>query len=223
MLAVFDLDGTLIDSAETMRRCWSSVQEHTGVTHIPFESYFSNIGRPFEEILSIIGFPENLSYSAKSAYFKRSLEESGQTPLFPGVYEMLVDLHQRGIKLGIITSKARNPTESILTNHGLLPLFSVVKCPDGIMSWKPHPAPLLECMALMNEEPLTTVYVGDMDVDHRCAQRAGVMYLHASYGYQPEYRVPYHMSRSGSFDYGIAFFRTVQDLHLDLKNRVMTS
>jgi len=221
MLAVFDLDGTLIDSADTMKKCWESVQSATEVDDIPFVSYFSNIGRPFEEILSIIGFPYDKFYAAKKAYFDRSLAESSFTPLFPGVSEMLFDLHSRGIKLGILTSKASRSTLSILENHSLKDLFSVILCPDGIMSWKPHPAPLLSAMASTNEEPLTTVYVGDMDVDHRCAQRAGVMYLHAAYGYQPDYRVPYTEGRSGAIDYGFAHFRSVSDLHLDLKTRVM--
>jgi phosphoglycolate phosphatase-like HAD superfamily hydrolase len=224
MLVVFDLDGTLVDSAKTMAKCWAAVQDQTGVHEIPFGSYFSHIGIPFEAILERINFPRQLISQARKVYFSTASNEAGNTPLFNGVYDMLKDLNARGVRMSILTSKTSGATEVILGKTGIRDFFECLMCPDTSphLSWKPNPAPLMDTMLRLGEEPQTTVYVGDMSVDHDCAHRAGVFYIHAAYGYEPDYEPEYvHRHQRIRDTYGSVIVRSVPHLCMDLSTRTM--
>ena len=178
-LVLFDLDGVLIDSKSNMKQTWRLVSDEFGLT-VPFENYFSNIGRPFRDILSVIGVNEH-QFDIEKRYNQLSSETIAQVKIFFGAQECLEFLQDNDILIGIITSKEKKRTQKIIDKFENQ--FSIIRTPDGVCRGKPAPDHLLMAVALKNVDPSETLFVGDMDVDSVAAKRAGIDYVHASWGY----------------------------------------
>ena len=105
---------------------------------------------------------------------------------YPHVHRVLDQLISDELKLGIVTSKDKMRTNAILAQ---LPIqFESIQSPNENLRGKPAPDHLLMAVANSNVDPSETLYIGDMDTDCETAQRAGVDYAHAAWGYgdQPE-------------------------------------
>jgi phosphoglycolate phosphatase len=181
-LVLFDLDGVLLDSRENMRRAWQKVREEFR-TDVSFERYFGEIGRPFSAIMERIGLGDRAA--AMEATFRvASMDNLDVLRFYPGVAETLRSLLKAELKIGIVTSKDQLRTNAILA---MLPItFSCVQAPDGRTRGKPAPDHLLMAMAQTGVDPADTLYVGDMTADYEAANRAGVEYAHAQWGYGPQ-------------------------------------
>ena len=177
-LYVFDLDGVLINSKENMRKSWESVQDKFDIDN-EFEEYFSLIGRPFQDILTLMGITENQE-SIKMIYDNTSLVNLNEVEIYDGVVETLNKIKDMGAQTAIVTSKSWERTEKVLMR---LPIFDYVGCPNKKFRGKPAPDHLLSAMAFCNVDVKDTCYIGDMEPDYECAQRAGVDFIFAEYGY----------------------------------------
>jgi len=177
-LVLFDLDGVLLDSRKNMEQAWSEVQK-TGIT-VPFEAYFSLIGRPFQDILHHLGITEN-TRRVEQVYMAASLHCLSQAAFYPGTQEALQGLADRGQRLGIVTSKDKVRTEAVLSQLNIE--FATIQCPHFPLRGKPAPDHLLLAMVEAGVDPDDTVYVGDMDTDYQAAVRAKIDYIHADWGY----------------------------------------
>jgi HAD superfamily hydrolase (TIGR01549 family) len=201
MLITFDLDGVLIDSKANMAFSWAACQEVFGLdkSKYPFDAYFQHIGRPFQQILQIMGLPEERSQlclqKIEEVYFSVSQENQHLVQLYPEVCETLESLASIGHQLCVVTSKSEGSTLRILSRFGILDFFSKVMCPDSIeargLRGKPHPDHLLHCMNDVGYMQNSAIYVGDMSTDQQCAKAANVPFIFASWGYgavdSPEY------------------------------------
>jgi len=181
-LILFDLDGVIVNSESNMKLAWNEVQTIFAIT-TPFEDYFKNIGRPFSEIMKILGHSEN-SNKIEDVYKSTSLKTLNDIEFYDGVSDVLNKLSVKGYKLGIITSKDKDRTDLILNKLNVT--FSIIRTPDNLCRGKPSPDHLLFAMAVTNTDPINTIYVGDMDVDCLAAERAGIDYIHAMWGYSPK-------------------------------------
>lgn len=178
-LVLFDLDGVLLHSRENMRKAWDVVLRETDVTQ-PFEAYFSMIGRPFKDIMERLGVTSNVERIEK-IYMTASFDFLSQATFFPGVPEALARLVDMGVKIGVVTSKDAPRTKAVLGQLDVR--FSTVQSPNHKFRGKPAPDHLLIAMAEAGEDPVDTIYVGDMETDWQAACRAGIDYVHASWGY----------------------------------------
>lgn len=178
-LLLFDLDGVLLDSKRNMEMAWGAVRSELA-TDIPFEAYFSQIGRPFEDIMQALGLADQ-SEQARTAYFQSSIENAGLIMWYPGVARILRKLAARKIKIGIVTSKDGQRTQRLLAS---LPVeFATVQTPIKGVRGKPAPDHLLLACAQTNTDPDNTLYIGDMIFDYQAAVRARLSYVHANWGY----------------------------------------
>lgn len=177
---VFDLDGVLIDSKECMRLCWEKVQNETKIS-IPFDDYFSYIGKPFEIILLEIGVPKNIWAIVESIYFEEQQSQLHEIKQFKEIDTLLNKLREKYI-LGLVTSKKSKPTGNILKKFNWN--FSQVITPDNCVRGKPFPDPLLYFAAYEQLDPRKCMYVGDMKVDKMAAKQAGFDFIRAGWGYQ---------------------------------------
>lgn len=178
-LITFDLDGVIVDSRENMERAWGEVQSRFGI-HTPFESYFSLIGRPFEDIISRLGLSKRL-IEIEEVYRITSSQNIDLVRFYPEVEKTLLVLKSAGMHFGMVTSKDAFRTEMIVKQ---LPVkFVAIQTPNCTFRGKPAPDHLLVAMAEANVDPEDTAYVGDMDTDAEAAERAGVDYVHAEWGY----------------------------------------
>jgi HAD superfamily hydrolase (TIGR01549 family) len=180
-LILFDLDGVIIDSKPNMAHSWSVVQERFSID-TPFESYFSNIGRPFPEIIQILGHSDQ-ALEIEKVYKKASLELLGKIKVYDGVHETLALIDELGYKMGIVTSKDKARTDIVLRNIDLD--FDIVRTPDNTCRGKPCPDHLLYAVAMLNVDPSESIFVGDMEVDYLAAKRANIDFFHAKWGYSP--------------------------------------
>lgn len=178
-LVLFDLDGVLLNSRPNMEFAWGRVRERLGVT-VSFEDYFALIGRPFGDIMTLLGLTERTPEIEK-LFRVSSMDGIDLVNFYPGAEETLLCLQERGFKFGVVTSKDRLRTSAILAK---LPVeFTTVQTPEHRFRGKPSPDHLLLAMAEAQTDPADTIYVGDMDADYEAAIRANVDYLHADWGY----------------------------------------
>jgi HAD superfamily hydrolase (TIGR01662 family) len=198
-LVLLDLDGVLVDSRDAMEEAWRAVQREVGVA-VPFEAYFREIGRPFREILRRLGLTERTE-EIERVYRATALREAPRVPPFPGIPDALAQLDERGVKLGVVTSKAEAQTTWTLAQFDVP--FATVQTPEAHSPGKPAPYPLLVAVSEAQVDLHETVFVGDMDVDCEAARNAGMRFVHAGWGYgacpdgAPQLRTPAELVELG--------------------------
>ncbi|MBS1871547.1 MAG: HAD family hydrolase [Actinobacteria bacterium] len=178
-LVLLDLDGVLVDSRDAMETAWEAVRHDLGVS-TPFAAYFREIGRPFRDILERLGLSEEAD-EIERVYRATALREAPRVPAFPGIHTALARLELRGVRLGVVTSKARSQTDWTLAQFDVE--FATVQTPEGRCPGKPAPYPLLVAASEAGAGVRESVFVGDMDVDALAARAAGMRFLHAGWGY----------------------------------------
>jgi phosphoglycolate phosphatase len=183
---LFDLDGTLVDTAPDMVAVLQALQRDHGNTPISYElgrAYVSNgaVG------LLRLGFPEAddnrieaLRPEYLSRYFARVAAES---VLFDGLDALIGRLEQENLAWGVVTNKPHYLTEPLLAALGLLERAACCVSGDTLPQRKPDPAPLHHACEIAGMEPKNTLYVGDSIRDIEAGRAAGMGTVAAAYGY----------------------------------------
>lgn len=185
---VFDLDGTLIDSAPEIHRVAQEILAEYGLAPIDFPQLRSFIGNGVPvlvaRILAAQGEPPEGELHARFCKRFLSKYEEGYdlTTLYPNVPAMLAALSAEGYALAICTNKPVGPTRAVLAHFGLLQHFPVIVGGDTLARRKPDPEPLL--LALRQMAGGDPVFVGDSEVDAQTASSAGVPFLLFTEGYR---------------------------------------
>ncbi len=179
---LFDVDGTLLDSAPDIVGAARDVLVAMGRSEVPEALIRSYIGRPIVEMLVEL-FPgrspeeiDRLREAYREAYWRRAHRE---TRLFEGVAELLARLPG---KKATVTAKSTRGTREVLERFGLIQYFDFVQGMDG-MPGKPDPALVLRALEVLKVEPGDALLVGDVPVDILAGQRAGVRTCAVLYGY----------------------------------------
>lgn len=183
---LFDLDGTLIESAESVRVSLAHAMEALNLPCPDLSDYTKYVGPPLEDTMrGMCAVPEELIPEAMALY-RDYYDEIGQTTikLFDGVIEMLTALRVRGIKTAVCTSKNEPVAEMVCEKLGLTPYFDAIcgSTLDGNRRAKadiiPYALKTLGC-----DNKANALMVGDTHFDALGAQIAGVDFLGVSYGY----------------------------------------
>jgi len=197
---VFDLDGTLIDSAPDLRAAVNLMLKEQGLDPLDMPSIISFIGNGLPNLVRLAMQARNIDMARHEALTENVLDhyqagDSALTALYPGVREVLEILHRSGRALGLCTNKPIAPTREILEHFDLTHLFSAVLGGDSLATRKPHPDPLL---ATFKELGRPGIYVGDSEVDAETAQRAGIPFALFTEGYRksPVALLPHNWSFS---------------------------
>jgi phosphoglycolate phosphatase-like HAD superfamily hydrolase len=162
-----------------METAWRAVQHDVGVS-TPFAAYFREIGRPFRDILERLELADR-GDEIERVYRATALREAPRVPAYPGIHTALARLELRGVKLGVVTSKARSQTDWTLAQFDVE--LATVQTPEPHCPGKPAPYPLLVAASEARVDVRDSVFVGDMDVDGLAARAAGMRFLHAGWGY----------------------------------------
>jgi len=187
---LFDLDGTLLDTAPDIVGALNALRREQSLAPLPFAAVRSAVSHGAARVLKV-GFPDADPESFADLQ-RRFLEIyrgalSRETTLFPGMDHVLHTLATRGIKCGIVTNKAAWLTEPLLAGLGLRARFACVVSGDTLAERKPHPKPLLHAAALADVPASACIYVGDAERDVQAAHAADMPALVANYGYlQPD-------------------------------------
>ena len=171
---VFDIDGTIIDSAKiNMLSLQETVKDLRGDV-MPLEDLYFSFGIPGVRAMEILGFPEpEKAVQVWIRNYSACAERLGM-PLFPGMREILERLREKGASLGIITSKLREEYDEHFEKQGLLELFPWVVTASDTPKGKPYPDPMLEYLRRTGAAPEEVLYFGDTAYDMDCARSAGV-------------------------------------------------
>ena len=183
---LFDLDGTLLDTAPDMHRALNALRRENGLDDLPFEAVRPHVSHGAAGVVRA-GFAVADETSARTLQ-RRFLElYSGaicvDTKLFPGMDAALEQIAAHGLSAGIVTNKAAWLTDPLIDRLGLRRRFVCVVSGDTVAERKPHPLPLLHAASLAGAAPGECVYIGDAERDVRAAHAAGMPALVARYGY----------------------------------------
>ena len=184
---LFDLDGTLIDSAPDLGAAADQMRVRRGMASLPLEISRPLCGagaRGMLEIAFAMG-PEHPDYEPMReeffANYERCLTE--RTFAFDGVAELIRALQVRGVAWGVVTNKSQRFTDPLTAAMPLFASAGAIVSGDTTPHAKPHPAPLLEAAQRMGLDPAHCLYVGDDERDIVAGRAAGMRTVAATYGY----------------------------------------
>ncbi|MEC4020483.1 HAD family hydrolase [Streptomyces sp. H27-D2] len=175
---VLDLDGVLLDTLPVMREAWRAVRECHSID-VPFETYEQHLGRPFGDIMKLLGLAE--ADRIHATYTEASKTASDLARPFNGVEDVLHAFADAEWLLAVVTSRPLARAAPLLAR--LSCPFAAIRTPSGPGRGKPAPDTLLLALVDLATDPASATYVGDMAVDRECARRAGVPFVHAAWGY----------------------------------------
>jgi phosphoglycolate phosphatase len=181
----FDLDGTLIDSYQTIYKTTVKTLEHLKIEEPLIETEFhKRIGHHFLHIFDELNIPvtdiEEFIDIYKGYYFD-FIDESF---LYNGVTEVLNQLNKDGIKISLLTTKGQDQADKIINHFGLRKYFSFVMGRRNNIAIKPSPESLLFICDELNVEESQTIMVGDSELDINCGKSAKAYSCAVTYGYR---------------------------------------
>jgi len=184
---LFDLDGTLVDSAPDLAAAANRLRGEHGLPPLPLADLRPMVGSGARGMIGVaFGVKPGDSRfeelrDAFLSHYEAGLLNSTQP--FEGIEALLQGLERSGTPWGIVTNKATRFTRPLVAGLGLAQRAAVVVCGDTTPHSKPHPEPLLAAARAMNLAPESVVYVGDDQRDAQAAQAAGMRMLVATWGY----------------------------------------
>ena len=208
-LVVYDLDGTLIDSAPATIYVLNQLRQELGRAPLPNSAFVPWLSLGGTSLIS-----NSLEFEAKGTAeiylqeFRKRLRklELGHIPLYKNVDQTLSLLYNSNIKLSICTSKVRDLTDKILHELNISSYFSYIVAGGDLPTTKPDPRNLLACCDNLNISKQDTIFVGDSTVDRATAKNADVKFALFEGGYN-----------DGVDTTGITTFSD----HLELANKVL--
>ncbi|MCX5583114.1 HAD family hydrolase [Streptomyces erythrochromogenes] len=175
---IFDLDGVLVDTLPVMRLAWQVVQDVHGIAR-PFEDYAAHLGRPFADIMGLLGIADVEAVHA--TYSSVSVAAAPAASVFDGVQDALRAFAVADWLLAVVTSKPLERAAPLVGRLGCP--FAAIHTPSSRGRGKPSPDHLLLTLVDLGVDPADAIFVGDMPADREAAQRAGLRFVHAAWGY----------------------------------------
>ena len=186
-LPLFDLDGTLVDSAPDLAGAANDLRAHHGLPPLPLAALRPMVGSGARGMVGVaFGVaPSDGSFAElRDAFLDRDSQRLlVHTQVFEAMWPVLDALDRAGQPWGIVTNKAMRFAEPLVAGLGLSQRAAVVIAGDTTPHAKPHPAPLLEAARRLSVAPATCVYVGDDHRDIVAGKAAGMATLAAGWGY----------------------------------------
>ena len=195
---VFDLDGTLVDSAPDLQAAANRLMRQNGLPELDLATIICFIGNGMARLVELCfarygSLPADLPDQV--ARFKRfySEEDHRRTRFMPGAELALRRLSAAGITLGLCTNKDEGVARTLLAKLQVGGLFAGFVGGDSGLPRKPDPAPLLACVERCRTFPREALYVGDSEIDAVAAEAAGIRFF--------LYRGGYHTVASARFSH----------------------
>lgn len=186
-LVMYDLDGTLLDSASEIAAAVNLTLTEFGAHTVDESRVKAWIGHGAVKLIEEAWqtMESDASLEAVMATFTRHYRDTvgKSSQLYPYVMETLQQVKALGVKQAVITNKESLFTRRVLEMHGLDDFFDLVVSGDTLPVRKPDPAVIQHCLRTLNETTETSLFVGDSDIDVATAKGAGVVCWAVPYGY----------------------------------------
>lgn len=184
---LFDLDGTLIDSAPDLGAAADQMRVARGLPSLPLEHYRPMAGAGARGMIGLaFGMtPEHPDFDAMKEEFFVNYENcmTERTRIFDGVVEMVNALVAQGLAWGVVTNKSSRFTDPLTAAMPLFASARAIVSGNTTPHAKPHPEPLFEAARRLSVDPARCVYVGDDERDIVAGLAAGMGTVAATYGY----------------------------------------
>lgn len=186
---LFDLDGTMVDTAPDIVAAANRMLDDLNTLPLSFKMVRAFIGKGVPNLVRRVLEASNLLATvneehAQTLFYQHYQNTNGHfSRVFPGVRDGLTALQQAGYQLGCVTNKPRAFTDPLLESTGLAAFFGAVVSGDSIPQMKPDPEPLLHACRQMQANPALCVLVGDSGVDAAAARAAEMPVYIVRYGY----------------------------------------
>ena len=184
---LFDLDGTLVDTAPDLGYALNRQRQRHGLPPLADELIRPQASHGARGLLEI-GFdlqPDDRRFASLRAEFLQLYADNicRHSRPFPGILELLAELEARGLKWGIVTNKPAAFTEPLMSILDLAERAACIVSGDTCPQPKPHPAPMLAAAELCGAQPAQCLYLGDAERDIQAARAAAMPALVAAWGY----------------------------------------
>ena len=184
-LAIFDCDGTLVDSGATIHAALRTTFDTHGLDCPPPSVTRKVIGLSLDEAMAALEPDADhgaLSRTYKDAFVTMRGAGRVEEPLYDGIADLLDAMDRDGWLLGVATGKSDRGLRHCLAGHGIFDRFATLQTADRHPS-KPHPAMALAAMAEAGAQPHRTIFIGDTGWDMGCARAAGCGAIGVGWGY----------------------------------------
>ena len=188
---VWDLDGTLVDSAPDLASALNTILDKRGFFTLSINEVRAMIGNGVPKLVergfNAVGVrPDPAQLDELVAMFVGEYKAcaTDKTRPYPGVVEALQEIHNMNIPMGVCTNKPEDFTRQILEGLGLSGYFSSVIGGDSTSARKPDPEPVLACLRGLVSEPASSLMIGDSVHDVHAARAAGVYVGVVPWGYR---------------------------------------
>ncbi len=187
---IFDLDGTLVDTAPDLHRALTFVLERENIAVPDLETVRPFVGHGARHLIAQSFKHEQIEISDAALdgltedfvdHYARNIAVDSM--LFPGLRGCLEQLSRMGTRLGVCTNKRTHLAQLLLEQMELDSFFSVVLGGDALDVRKPHPFHLLETIRRVKSSPHQAVLIGDSTTDAEAARNANVPFIAVSFGY----------------------------------------
>ena len=194
-LVMFDLDGTLVETAPEICDAVNDTLRHFALAPVAQQQVNDWIGHGTHSLLvQALAFSQGITEAAVrasatlaelAAVFKThyALRCGTRSQPYPDVLDTLERLRQRGAHLAVVTNKESAYTQTVLDAHALTSYFDAVICGDTFATKKPSPDGVLACLAQFGVAASEALFVGDSSIDVATARNAGVPVWAVPYGY----------------------------------------
>ncbi len=183
---IFDFDGTLCDTRSNIIIAFRATMERLGLDMRDEATCGATIGLTLRDGFKSM-YPDfddaKIDYCVET--YRQIFAERRKElmpDLFPGVKETLEELHKRGYRMTIATSRLTDSLMLFMRHHGIDHYFEYAVGSDSVTHHKPHPEPALKTLAALNIAPSEAIMVGDMPVDIAMAHNAGIRAIGVDYG-----------------------------------------
>lgn len=189
---LFDLDGTLVDTAPDFVRVLNDLRLKYGRPALAYDAIRVAVSAGARAMIQV-GFPEYALDSPEFAALRQefldnySLGLAQESRLFSGMEDLLTALESRNIPWGIVTNKPRIYSVPLLAGLALNERCQVLVCPDDVSQAKPHPEPMYLACNTLSVSPEHTIYVGDHIRDIQAGNNAGMKTIAVGFGYIPSH------------------------------------
>lgn len=192
MLAIFDLDGTLVDSVEQIASSVNQACMEFGLPQATLDHYLATLGQPIGSILSYLNLEVELREKLVDRFRQILLSEiCANNSIFPGVVESLAFLVDSGVNLAIATTKPTYLAQAVVDNSALKDFPILVVGTDGV---PPKPDPFILNICLKHFGLKNAVMIGDREEDIRAAIGAGI----SSVGIAASGHTSYQLENAGA-------------------------
>ena len=184
---LFDLDGTLIDTAPDMAAALDILCDEEQHARLPYSDVRPIVSNGSVALVKL-AFGDDMDVQTLERLKKRYLEIYQQhlavhSQLFEEMDKLLLQLERNGIKWGIVTNKPGWLTEPLMESLGLHERAACIVSSDSTNNRKPHPEPMFYACKLTNAQPDECIYIGDARRDIEAGHNAGMKTIIAEYGY----------------------------------------